>query len=472
MDIQLLPTELLTRIFFHLDNADDSRKDINHCRLVSRCFNNASSSLLITRVKVHLTLESFARLEDICNHTVFSKSLQVVQVDLSYYEDELASDRQLFMQEARSRLLRHVEAFERSRYHRTRYSMTDDLFGWLSKMAWGQGHEFDQLLSGETEKAASTPIEKLYSKVYNLYQQKYQNQQSLRQNGKHIDRLCTALCSLSKLVSLELEDSKSWGSDLLDTADFLDTGFDRSVLKHFDSALRKSNWCGSFQTKNTATPPVEMLGTLCARLGDKGLRPKILHLALTPPPDMRVWQLSSAQQAGVKHLVSQSTDLIMHVNFFARGHSRSASPKDEMLSLCSITQPFFSAPNLESLHIRFDEYTSNSARPTVSLGDILPLETSWSRLHTMFLWYQPATITELKSLVSRHSKTVRDFVWYSPWLLEGTWPDAVEIIRGFKNLEDFRLEFPKGDPNTLTYGWPKDEVRKYILRETNEKPIR
>ncbi|KAJ3543589.1 hypothetical protein NM208_g2296 [Fusarium decemcellulare] len=363
---------------------------------------------------------------------------------------------------------------ERSRGYRRKFDLTDDRFGWLSNLAWGPNPEMDQLINGEMDEKSSTPIQKLFSKAYGLYQQKYENQERLRQNEAHISRLCTALCSLSNLVSLYLKDDDSWGSDKLAAADFVDSGFGRTVLQHFDSAIRKSRWCGSFQTTHSAIPPLEMLGPLCSQLGENGLRPRALWFSLMPPPNMEVWELSSTQQGNLRQLVSQSTDLKLDVDFFSRHHSLSGNPRHEMLALCSITQPFFSAPNLERMDMTFREYPRYNETPNVSLGDILPLGMSWPRLQTLHLRHIPATIKELESLVSRHSTTVRDFLWISGWLLEGSWADAFDTIRSFKALEDAKLRFPSGGDDgikDLEYRLPADEIRSYLLRETDNNPL-
>ncbi|KAF5024549.1 hypothetical protein F66182_3312 [Fusarium sp. NRRL 66182] len=476
MDIQSLPTELLRKILFHVRNGDcrddaKNEESIKQCRLVSQCFNNAASPFMITDVCVWLTLESVARFENLCKHPVFSKSLQSVVVFISYYEAELARDKQLYMEEAKARLLRHVETWERTNYYRRKYPMTEDIHRRLSALAWGQDAEREivKLVGGSVDEASATPVQKLLNKMYDLYQQKYANQERLFQNEAHISRLCAALCSLPNLESLRLEDDHIWRSDTLDAADFPDSGLESSMLQHFFPLLCRSRWCGSFMTAHTATPPVEMLGDLLARLGEKGLRLKRLALTLTNTPDMRVWHLSWAQKAEIKRLVSQSTEVRLQVDFGARAYDLQY-PKDEMLAVCSISQAIFSAPHLEDLTIGFKKYPHNSATPNVSLSDILPLATLSPRLRTLDLFKQPATVRELELLVSRNPTTVRNFDWFEGWLLEGNWPDAVDMLRGFECLENASLEYPHGLPTDVN--WSADEIKSYVLRETNANPLR
>ncbi|KAH7255076.1 uncharacterized protein BKA55DRAFT_563385 [Fusarium redolens] len=444
-NIQSLAFEVLENILFFVRNDKNGQDSIKECRLVSRCFHDAASPLFLTEVSVCLTSKSFARLEDICYHSIFSKSVQKVIVVTSYYETELACNRPLFMLEAKARLLRHVETMERSRSYRNKYPHTQAQSRWLSNMAWRTEPEFEQLFSDQVDEASPTPNQRLFLKLYDLYKELYNDQQQLRKDENHITRLCAALSSLSNLVSLELNDVKNWGGlEHLDAADFAHTGYDHAILQHFSPALRKSRWCGSFKTTHTATPPVEMLGALCSQLAKKGLRPKMIRLRLVPPPSMQAWQLSPSQQTGVKDLVAQTTKLALYVDFGTRDFELEDNPRHEMLALCSITQSFMSAPHLEIMHVEFIGYPPLDRRPTVSLDDILPVNLSWPRLQTLSLHNQPFTVMELKSLVSRHSETLRNLDLQDCWLIEGSWANIKEIIRDQQALEKSSVKYPKG----------------------------
>ncbi|KAI1009310.1 hypothetical protein LB504_002998 [Fusarium proliferatum] len=444
-DIQSLPSEVLRSIFFFVRNEKNGQRSIEECRLVSHCFNNAASPLLLTQVSVCLTSKSFTRLEHICNHPIFSKSVQSVRIVTSYYEAELACNRPLFMLEAKARLLRHVETMERSRSYRNNYPHTQEQSRWLSNMAWRTEPEFEQLFSDQVDEESPTPTQRLFLKLYDMYKELYNDQQKLREGRSHITRLCAALSSLSNMVSFELNDIRNMGGmEHLDASDFAHTGYDHTILQHFSPILRKSRWCGSFKTIHTATPPVEMIGTLCSELADKGLRPRIIRLRLVPPPSMQAWQLSPSQQSGVKKLVAQTTKLALYVDFQARSYELKNNPKHEMLALCSITQSWMSAPNLEDIHVEFIGYPPLNIRPTVSLDDILPANLSWPRLRSLSLHNQPFTVMELKSLVARHSETLRDLDLQACWLADGSWDDVKEAIQNQQELERSSIKYPAG----------------------------
>ncbi|KAF4334664.1 hypothetical protein FBEOM_11497 [Fusarium beomiforme] len=445
MNIQSLATEVLGNILSFVRNDRNGQEAIQQCRLVSRCFNNAASPFLFPEISVYLTSKSFARLEDICYHPIFSKSVQKVIIITSYYETELACDRPLFMREAKARLLRHVESLERLRSYQNKYAHTQEQYERLSDMAWGTSPEFDQLFNDEVDESSPTPVQKLFLKLYDIYKQLYDDQQRLRESDNHISRLCAALSSLSNLVSLELNDVKNLGGmEHLDAADFVHTGYDDAVLQHFSPIIRKSRWCGSFYTIHTTTPPVEMLGLLCSQLAEKELKPKTVHLRLVPPPSMQAWQLSPAQQTGVEALVSQTTKLTITVDFDARSFELKECPRHEMLALFSITRSFLSARNLEHMRIEFPGYPPLDRRPTVSLTDVLPLDFTWPQLKSLHLHNQPFTVPEIESMVTWRCGKVRTIDLQACWLLAGEWAAVEHIIRLYRYIEKHSIKYSKG----------------------------
>ncbi|CAF3539567.1 unnamed protein product [Fusarium graminearum] len=489
---------LLTRIFSCLrDDSKYGKEGIENSRLVSRRFRDIASKFLITEISVCLNSGSFARFESICTHPVFSKGVQRVNILLSYYEAELARDKQLYMMEARSRLLRHWETMERSRLYKRKYNVTDELFRWLGNIAWDGNSDVQQLARGEDIQTTPTPIQSLFLKAYDIYKARFEDQDSLRKDNAHIGRLVNGLASLPGLATLNLDDTHGTkmimrestqtrlGDNQMHPEDFSDTGYDRTTLQHFDSAIRQSGWCGSFHTGGnrrhdgtvdlSTSPPLEMLGELCSQLGEKGVRPKSIRIAVKPPPDMRPLAMSSAQQENMKRLVSQASSLIFQFDFFSRPYSLQENPSDEMLALCSITKPFFSAPKLEFLNIYFMEYPRSNTPPTVSLSDILPLDMSWPRLNTLWLLYQPMTMDELRDVVSKNCQAVREFTLKSPWFLQGSVHDALRTIRGFENLQTVDMAFPKGSDfrgtGALDFKWPLDEIKRYLLKETDDFPL-
>ncbi|KAH7183539.1 uncharacterized protein B0J16DRAFT_345930 [Fusarium flagelliforme] len=492
--INTLPIELLSAIFTHVRDSKDGQESIGQCRLVSRRFREHVSVFLINEITVRLSSESFTDLETIASHPVFSKGVKKVNIMVSYYEAELAQNKQMYMAEAESRLLRHWETMERMRQYRKRYGVSDELFKWLGEIAWGGSSDLQQLIRGDALETTPTPIQKLFLRTYDIYVARFDDQETLRKDNAHIGRLVNALSSLPALVSLNLDDmhgqrilsqTAQLGNGNLDPQDFEDTGFNRDVLQHFDNGIRQSSWSGSFHTNGnrrhngeveaSTTPPVEMLGEFCSQLAEKGIRPKEFKISLKPPPDMLVLTMTSVQQEKMKQLVSHASSLTFHFDFFARPYSLQENPKHEMLALGSITTPFFSAPHLQTLDIYFKEYPRHESEPTVSLSEMLPLDITWPQLKTLRLKYQPMTIDELRGLVNRQRETVRHLDLTCLWLLKGSIYDVLETVRGFSKLEKVIIPFPKGSgfegTGGIDFEWPVEEISRYLLRDTDVHPL-
>ncbi|KAM0344733.1 hypothetical protein ACHAPU_007105 [Fusarium lateritium] len=475
-DIQSLPIELLTKVLSHVrDDRANGQEFIEQSRLVSKRFNNAASPFLIPWVSVCLTVESFARLENICAHPIFSKNVTIVTVILNFYEDALANNRAMFMREARSRLLRHAETMERMWRYKSKFHWTEELHRWLSHLCWGHCPKLNQMVDEDSTETPPARIQKLFLKLYDMYKKRYEDQENLRRDNAHVDRLVAALSSLPGLVSLNLRDyntnraiilsNTQRGSDKLVSADFLDSGYDENVLRHFDRAVRPSPWCGSFHTKQTASPPVEMLGELCSQLGRNGVRPRYFNLTLSSLEDLRLLQISSTQQENIKQLVSLATYTGFSIDLF---YERKSYSKEELLALCSLTTSFASAPNLEALEVNF----GSSSDPTlsISLAEVLPLGITWPRLQDLKLRNQRIQLTELRQLQRKYGSSLREldlgynhFVGCSP-------SDVLETLRGFQGLRDAEIAYPKGE-FFVGVEWPRDKIKSYLLRKNDTYPL-
>jgi hypothetical protein len=382
-NIQSLPAELLNKI---LSDVSEDRKtgqeSIKQSRLVSRHFNNVASPFLIPEVTVCLTLESFTRLEEICSHPLISKGVRKATIILCFYEGELANNRQLYMRESRSRLLRHCETMERMWRYKKNFYWTDGLHNWLSCMAWDRCPELNQMVDEDTTQDPPTNIQKLFLRLYDMYKKRYEEQEILRQDNRHISRLVAVLSSLPSLTWLNLKDFNSQrglvsshkqpGADQLLAEDFLDIGYSQDVLRHFDRGVRSSPWCGCFATEVSASPPVEMIRELCSQLGSRGVRLKAFTLFLYPPPDMQILQSTPAQQENIKKLVSEVEYLTINLDSPIRTkHYR----REEMLALGSITKPLASSPNLDYLRVDLEHDCKTSA--VFSMADLLPPDVPW-----------------------------------------------------------------------------------------------
>lgn len=481
-NFQSLPAELLNKIFSDVsEDRKTGQESIKQSRLVSKHFNNVASPFLIPEVTVCLTLESFARLEEICSHPLISKGVRKVTIILCFYEGELANNRRLYMRESRSRLLRHCETMERMWRYKRNFYWTDELHNWLSRMAWDRCPELNQMVDENTTQDPPSQVQKLFLKLYDMYKKRYEEQETLRRDNAHISRIVTALSSLPSLTWLNLNDfnsqrglvssQKQPGADQLLAEDFLDIGYSQDVLRHFDRGMRPSPWCGCFETEDSASPPVEMLGELCSQLGSHGVRLKAFTLFLYPPSDMRILQSTPAQQENIKKLVSEVEYLTIKLDSPTRTKQYG---REEMLALGSITKSLASSPNLDYLRVDLESNCRTSA--VFSMTDLIPSDTPWPRLQGLRFFNLRITIEELRSLVNRHIKTLLRLELRAVYFPDCSPSQLLEVMRGFQALEEVHIYYPDGDqflrdPGSPLARWPQDEVRRYLLRETDVYPL-
>lgn len=101
---------------------------------------------------------------------------------------------------------------------------------------------------------------------------------------------------------------------------------------------------------------------------------------------------------------------------------------------------------------------------------------AWPRLESLDLGYQPMTIDELKGLVRKHRKTVRDIQFQCPWFLRGRIHDILETIRGFESLAEVDITFPTGSDFSATddsdFKRAKDDITTYLLKRIDAYSLR
>jgi hypothetical protein len=82
----------------------------------------------------------------------------------------------------------------------------------------------------------------------------------------------------------------------------------------------------------------------------------------------------------------------------------------------------------------------------------------------------------LRSLVSRHGKTLLRLDWHGVYFPDCSPSELLEVMRGFQALEEVHVDYPDGDqflrdPGSPLARWPQDEVRRYLLKETDVYPL-
>jgi hypothetical protein len=484
---EALPLEILQTIFFHLerDGGKEGQSFIQQCRLVSRQFRDAASPFLITKAHVRVTSNSLSRLERLCNHPMYSKSISEVTIYLSCYDPKLSADRSLYLRNISTILFQYLEIRERRnpgrRRRKARGMETDDdrTQEEVEQRLWKviQSGQILQIEREDFDESSATPIQQLVLRLHSMYRERCQDQETLRQGNSHLARICAALCKFPALRCLNFLDSLAWIGEKLSEADYTYLGFDDSVLRHFKRGFSSSLWSGTWQTAYTIDPPVEMLGELGSQLGKSGIRPQSISMVIQAPANLRCIALSPEQQLGMNDLVSRAKTLSFSISGWARRDSLAENnerSRQEMLALCSLTQ-CFSSPLVEELSMSMGDYLGERTRPTVSISDILPMIPR-SKLKILSIKYVPATIGDLNTLVALQHESVTSLNWDHGWLLDSDWDEALDVLRGLQNLSSVSIKYPRGQRYGRPFGHdpklPYEDAYSYILKESSTNPLR
>jgi hypothetical protein len=461
-NLEGLPYEILGNCIEYLEH---SKEDIQNLRLVSKRCNAVSSPFLLDSIRVCVTSSSLFIFETLSQHPVFSKSIRNVKIDVSYYDAKLAEDRGLFGRHCGSNLYRRLECYERST------SFTEEEEDPTQRL-WPVSDEWERV---DTQAAhleeTCTETERLLLDAHSHYNQLYLDQEQVKQDGAHIQRICVALERFSNLMSITIDDSpyyspRAWPGDFSDE-------------ELLEDCLRPSAWQGSFITAPLTSPPVEIIPELFQALGKTSVRPTKFRILISPPFNLRSMQLSEPACQAIQTVISQSRHLVCKVGTWARKDSLAednSRPREEMVALCSLTAAFFNAPNLTTMEVVFDGYPAFYETPQVSLVDILPLsENSWPHLRVLSLRYAPCRMEELGVLVKALRK-LKSLEITAAWLLSGTWTNSLDILRGFEGLQNVCFKYPHSgdwsDRGMFVGGVLEEEIRQYVLGLRERNPLR
>ncbi|CAJ2505595.1 Uu.00g129890.m01.CDS01 [Anthostomella pinea] len=281
-----LPDELLMQAFGHLQTeatADTpihcldmcSSPEIKNVRLTCRRFRDTSSHLLIRFVPVEMTPVSLERLEQISRHPTISKGVLAVRVILHFYDEPLAHDFRLFINYQGST-------------SRGDKPGTEDLGANTERelaIAIGTGatmHELWQSLWDDPSEGTELGHQALclLQRAYHIYQERYEAQQKLCQDGGFPQAVATAMARMPTAVGLEMRDGKQFGKQ--HHHDFIEQMKDEE--KQLEEMVYPHEWYESTeQVHHVGHPPLELLAQLPLAIQLAGTSLVTLELRVSSP---------------------------------------------------------------------------------------------------------------------------------------------------------------------------------------------
>jgi hypothetical protein len=465
MNLQDLPTEILTQCFKHLCVGWYTSKELKALRLTSKRLEAISTPLLIDFVSVYIAADSMSRLEAISRHPVFSKSIRTVQINISFYDALLANDFTLFAKCCTSKLLNSAESFDR-----LLWKDGDEEIKLASQNAWRTYNEWSAFIDGEYDEDDPTTGQVLLQKAHREYRRRFDDQESVKRNNEHLGRIGAALQQLEGLHTLVLDDCDYRRSIREWISEFSDEGL-------MEGCLTATPWKGARYHTETASPPVELIPDIFSTLLRFSIFPAKLGVCITPPNDLAALQMPEEKLNCITRVLHRAKELSFIVRSWSRQDSLAVDnsrPLNEILHLGNLTCAFFDVATLQHLCLMFEGYPVFYETPQISMSQILPLTRTWSQLHTLELSHIPFHPGEAVTLAARHRMVIKRLDMFEMYLLSGRWVDTIEIFRSFEKLEQVKWRYPRGGEfgrGGYSVRCPEGAVEEYILRKAEKNPL-
>lgn len=416
-----LPDEILMAIFRHLRKCDD----IKRLRLSCQRLNKTSSHLLINTLHVSPNPKSLERLDQVACHPTISRGVRRLVASVDVYDPDLAGNMRTFA----SRCIEELLEFDF--VHRScpeRFEARKILESWL---------EFIDTFPASSEVGAHLDVCHI-SAVYNgwlEYRQLHSEQQTVLGNGRYPKDIASAIGKMACLDVLAIRDRSYSSAD--ENAGMNDRL--RSLVRNptrlvEEMMLYTFSWQDA-KIRHLADPPTDLLYEIPLAIHRAGSSLAHLRLDLTPPRSFRL-QFCSSEKSQLESFAQNLKSFKLSVGaekptwWNQPGAHRDTEEIENFERFLAV---FASPDKLEtlSLDLAFRERdclrANRSHDPNrTSIG---PLLFDWHKHQNIHLKNCSITLEELQTFVSLPRKKPAVLgLWYV-YLLDGTWAEAVEILR-------------------------------------------
>lgn len=495
-----LPHEILTMIFAHFEDVptpsvqvESSSSDrslpepdaasIKNIRLTCRSFCEAGSRFLLPVVDISLTRSSVQRLEQISNHPTISKGVRVVRIHTDAYSTLLVNDWHQFCFAIYTRL-RSLSDRLKVEAEKARRQVADDcrLVGLIPEPKVLEIREHDMLLKDAQYLLATmgkcrpwdfpfdlplnyseTKISKDLAQAHEEYKQRYWEQERLAEDARICAKISVAIDLMPSVQRLCINGARGpWTEIERDSSgEPLDT-------QKWRSAFRSSNPFRSM-TVHTST----------------GFRPLVLMAQERTQPFSLVLKLPLVLQAGSRNLTYLDIDLPTvnrNLQDIAADHLQNLrhacqklrsvrirviwsnidnwNPALGLAATHTLLEAMLVSPGLEviKLDLNAEDQVNGLVESHESVAPLLA-GISWDKLQALHLAHVPIEAGKLRELLSKAPGTIH-LDLNGIFLLEGTWAEALEILRGRADSSSRVV-----DPQGVEMGALSEEEADYLWYE-------
>lgn len=530
-----MPNEILQMIIANFEDDEDPQiqidssffvdplpspdvESIKRIRLTCRAFCEVASELLLPIFDVSFTQFSLQRLKEISSHPSISKSVRVLRIHANPYNPLLGTDRYSFAEETHSELCRLRDDFgnEASTIQQERAEILDEMTPETRILDFIE-FELEDINVALTEadrviktlrKVAFNPsleitlnpyedqISKAVDEAREEYGRRCREQQGLMYNPRVLENIINAVTQMPNVRKLCLRDEGSHHWD-----NMFRSGRERyDNVEEYAAAMAAINpfWDlmvhGGHRDGSSFRPDEEPLLPLLHKLPLVLQVPNenLTHLDIILPPlgdhdtDILAEHLLNFRHSFQSLKSVQVTVLDTEYRLDDRDCDTS------LATAYPLIETMLASPRLELLRLdyRMRGKKSTSLVRDHSIGSLLA-NLPWNRIRSLCLHQFPVKVEELQQVMQNvpgriHIKFSRIF------LLEGTWAEALEILRGRadsssrvvqargvetksmskRERRDFRRKFRDEAP----HDWNADKARPgpaslYIRGENIRNPL-
>ncbi|CAJ2505719.1 Uu.00g131130.m01.CDS01 [Anthostomella pinea] len=467
LNILDLPNELLVDIFEILESAKNrawrpkrrlhDSPDIRHVRLTCRRFCNTSSHLLVSHVRVDLSVASLARLAEIASHPEIRKGVKVVSVQLSFWDARMANDL--------ARFINHTTRNFPTKVFDILSGAPGSKISSLNISKKVQSHPHPDAVRVGSK--SNTYLQEVLRDTHEEYRQLHREQESLLRRNAFERAVASAMARMPKACSLEVDDQDVW----LRRDRPKSCGKEPKRIVH-RNLIRPIRWAFSSQS---GCPPMKLLHTLPIICHEAGVHLKSLSIHVTRPESYAV--LSSDQVALAK--LSLATQHLEYLYFGEdRGGMHGLTSGHFYGSVAPISNYLTTVASGKNLRrVRLEHGHDLERSVALALVRCLP----WQNEPNVYMSRLCVHSSELAEFVNPLDKPMK-LHFGRVRLVCGSWADAFDMLRqkrlhwSFDGLSGGEVDdlggFDGSPPVSVTRNGRLGQAEKYIQGLVTLNPIR
>ncbi|KAL2011624.1 hypothetical protein VTN00DRAFT_4342 [Thermoascus crustaceus] len=185
MGLQDLPTEILAQCVVYLDHFPD----LAASRLAFKRLAEIIAPMLLHHVKVRISQTSLNRLEGLSQNLTIAKSIEAVEIDLSFYDALVAKDFSVYARCRNYNVFWRTEMYERWAFWGCSSEEEQNQVGRELDKGRQIEEEWDALHNGDCDMDNLTPSQRILQDAHLDYLCLYDDQELAKKDNLHVSRL-------------------------------------------------------------------------------------------------------------------------------------------------------------------------------------------------------------------------------------------------------------------------------------------